>query len=130
MKFFLLFHYCQVCLELSVFVYTVFVVPHQIFTCPSGEDKEQANDAKIKFAHPGGDHLSLLNVYNAYRQSENHHVKFTQSFTACLPKMHYKGYCITLIMWYQIWARKKVFIVRIENEHSQEYFPYFIICLT
>lgn len=54
----------------KLFSSSFILVPHQIFVC-SSEDEKQGNDAKIKFAHPGGDHLSLLNVYNAYKQSEN-----------------------------------------------------------
>lgn len=34
------------------------------------EAKKQADDAKMRFAHIDGDHLSLLNVYHAYKQSE------------------------------------------------------------
>ena len=29
-----------------------------------------ADEAKMKFAHIDGDHLTLLNVYHAYKQSE------------------------------------------------------------
>jgi hypothetical protein len=28
----------------------------------------QADEAKVQFAHTDGDHLSLLNVYHAYKQ--------------------------------------------------------------
>ena len=30
--------------------------------------KQQADDKKLQFAHTDGDHLSLLNVYHAYKQ--------------------------------------------------------------
>src|SRR4051812_1782722 len=33
------------------------------------EAKKEADDAKDKFAHIDGDHLSLLNVYHAYKQN-------------------------------------------------------------
>ena len=34
------------------------------------EAKKQADEAKMRFAHIDGDHLTLLNVYHAYKQSE------------------------------------------------------------
>lgn len=34
------------------------------------EAKKAADEAKMKFAHIDGDHLTLLNVYHAYKQSE------------------------------------------------------------
>ena len=34
------------------------------------DTKKQADDAKMRFAHIDGDHLSLLNVYHAYKQSK------------------------------------------------------------
>ena len=41
----------------------------QIFVRPT-EAKQQADEAKMRFAHIDGDHLTLLNVYHAYKQSE------------------------------------------------------------
>ncbi|XP_065883366.1 putative pre-mRNA-splicing factor ATP-dependent RNA helicase PRP1 isoform X2 [Dysidea avara] len=41
----------------------------QIFMRPN-EAKKQADDAKMRFAHIDGDHLSLLNVYHAYKQNK------------------------------------------------------------
>ena len=41
------------------------------------EAKKQADDAKMRFAHIDGDHLSLLNVYHAYKQSKSHFNVFT-----------------------------------------------------
>lgn len=45
------------------------------------EAKKAADEAKMKFAHIDGDHLTLLNVYHAYKQSElnmlNHTVVYT-----------------------------------------------------
>ena len=35
------------------------------------EAKKAADEAKMKFAHIDGDHLTLLNVYHAYKQSES-----------------------------------------------------------
>lgn len=32
--------------------------------------RREADEAKAQFAHPHGDHLSLLNLYHAYRTSE------------------------------------------------------------
>ena len=34
------------------------------------EQKKAADEAKMKFAHIDGDHLTLLNVYHAFKQSE------------------------------------------------------------
>ena len=45
-----------------------FSVP-QIFVRPT-EAKQQADEAKMRFAHIDGDHLTLLNVYHAYKQSK------------------------------------------------------------
>lgn len=33
------------------------------------EVKKQADEAKMAFAHLDGDHLSMLNVYHAFKQS-------------------------------------------------------------
>ena len=41
------------------------------------EAKKQSDDAKMRFAHIDGDHLSLLNVYHAYKQSKLHFNVFT-----------------------------------------------------
>ena len=35
------------------------------------EAKKAADEAKMKFAHIDGDHLTLLNVYHAYKQSKS-----------------------------------------------------------
>lgn len=32
--------------------------------------KKAADDAKMRFAHVDGDHLTLLNVYHAFKQSK------------------------------------------------------------
>jgi hypothetical protein len=45
-----------------------FVVP-QIFVRPV-EAKKAADEAKMSFAHLDGDHLTMLNVYHAFKQSE------------------------------------------------------------
>lgn len=37
---------------------------------PNSQRKE-ADEAKAQFAHPAGDHLSLLNLYHAYKTSES-----------------------------------------------------------
>ena len=34
------------------------------------EAKKAADDCKMKFAHIDGDHLTLLNVYHAFKQSK------------------------------------------------------------
>lgn len=54
-------------ISLLVFLVT-FEVP-QCFVRPN-ETKKQADEAKMRFAHIDGDHLTLLNVYHAFKQSE------------------------------------------------------------
>lgn len=44
------------------------IVP-QCFVRPN-DTKKQADEAKMRFAHIDGDHLTLLNVYHAFKQSE------------------------------------------------------------
>lgn len=46
----------------------LFPVP-QIFMRPN-EVRKEADEAKMRFAHIEGDHLTYLNVYHAYKQSE------------------------------------------------------------
>ncbi|CAK8675524.1 unnamed protein product [Clavelina lepadiformis] len=41
----------------------------QCFVRP-GDAKKQADEAKMKFAHIDGDHLTMLNVYHAYKQNQ------------------------------------------------------------
>ena len=50
------------------FLFVHCVVP-QVFLRPN-EARKAADEAKMKFAHIDGDHLTLLNVYHAYKQSE------------------------------------------------------------
>ena len=45
-----------------------YLVP-QCFVRPN-EAKKAADDAKMRFAHIDGDHLTLLNVYHAFKQSK------------------------------------------------------------
>jgi hypothetical protein len=45
-----------------------YLVP-QCFVRPN-EMKKAADDAKMRFAHIDGDHLTLLNVFHAFKQSE------------------------------------------------------------
>ena len=40
----------------------------QVFQRP-GDQKKAADDAKMRFAHIDGDHLTLLNVYHAFKQN-------------------------------------------------------------
>ena len=46
-----------------------FLLVPQCFVRPN-EQKKAADDAKLRFAHVDGDHLSLLNVYHAFKQSK------------------------------------------------------------
>lgn len=41
----------------------------QCFVRPN-EAKKAADEAKMRFAHIDGDHLTLLNVYHAFKQSK------------------------------------------------------------
>ncbi|KAI0225509.1 DEAH-box ATP-dependent RNA helicase prp43 [Massospora cicadina] len=42
----------------------------QVFVRPR-DDRNRAEEAKAQFAHPDGDHLSLLNVYHAFKGEED-----------------------------------------------------------
>lgn len=42
----------------------------QCFVRPN-DAKKAADDAKMRFAHVDGDHLTLLNVYHAFKQSKS-----------------------------------------------------------
>jgi len=44
-----------------------YTVP-QVFVRPP-EAKKAADEAKMRFAHIDGDHLTMLNVYHAFKQS-------------------------------------------------------------
>ena len=46
----------------------VLLVP-QCFVRPT-EARKAADEAKMRFAHIDGDHLTLLNVYHAFKQSK------------------------------------------------------------
>jgi hypothetical protein len=41
-----------------------------VFMRPN-EAKRAADEAKMRFAHVDGDHLTLLNVYHAYKRNES-----------------------------------------------------------
>lgn len=45
-----------------------YLVP-QCFVRPN-DVKKAADEAKMRFAHIDGDHLTLLNVYHAFKQSK------------------------------------------------------------
>ena len=47
-----------------------FLVP-QCFVRPT-EARKVADECKMRFAHIDGDHLTLLNVYHAFKQSKWH----------------------------------------------------------
>ena len=46
-----------------------FCLVPQCFVRPT-ELRKQADECKMRFAHIDGDHLTLLNVYHAFKQSE------------------------------------------------------------
>lgn len=58
-------------IELDNFFF-YFKVP-QIFVRP-GEHKKAADEAKMSFGHIDGDHLTMLNVYHAFKQSKTTHI--------------------------------------------------------
>ena len=53
--------------QLHTILYFIFSVP-QIFVRPN-DAKQNADEAKMRFAHIDGDHITMLNVYHAYKQS-------------------------------------------------------------
>lgn len=61
-------YYCGKEVIFSIFNRKNFPVP-QCFVRPT-EAKKAADDAKARFAHIDGDHLTLLNVYHAFKQSK------------------------------------------------------------
>lgn len=59
----------------SLLVYPKFVLSFSINLVPQcfvrpNDVKKQADEAKMRFAHIDGDHLTLLNVYHAFKQSK------------------------------------------------------------
>ena len=48
---------------------SMFLVP-QVFVRPA-ETRRAADESKIQFAHMDGDHLTLLNVYHAFKQNRD-----------------------------------------------------------
>ena len=60
---------CFVLYTLTILLFCIYTVPvPQMFMYPT-EAKQQADEAKMRFAHTDGDHLSLLNVYHTYKES-------------------------------------------------------------
>ncbi|QPG72867.1 DEAH-box ATP-dependent RNA helicase prp43 [Brettanomyces nanus] len=58
------------CSEEILTVVSMLSVPN-VFVRPGGAGaRKAAEDAKMAFAHPDGDHLTLLNVYNAFNSDE------------------------------------------------------------
>ena len=55
---------------LNIKIILLFFSVPQVFLRPN-EAKKAADEAKMKFAHIDGDHLTLLNVYHAYKQSKS-----------------------------------------------------------
>lgn len=56
------------CSEEMLTIVAMLSVP-SVFIRPS-KDKKRSDDAKNIFAHPDGDHLTLLNVYHAFKSDE------------------------------------------------------------
>ncbi|VEU23867.1 DEKNAAC104902 [Brettanomyces naardenensis] len=58
------------CSEEILSIVAMLSVPN-VFVRPSGiAARKAADDAKMEFAHPDGDHLTMLNVYNAFKSSD------------------------------------------------------------
>ncbi len=51
----------------------------QCFLRPN-EAKKAADEAKMRFAHIDGDHMTMLNVYHAFKQSEQANIFTQKSF--------------------------------------------------
>lgn len=47
----------------------LFISVPQCFVRPA-DSKKTADEAKMRFAHIDGDHLTMLNVYHAFKQSK------------------------------------------------------------
>lgn len=65
----------------------------QCFVRPN-DSKKAADDAKMRFAHIDGDHLTLLNVYHAFKQSK-----------------------ISILFSYTVLGIKSVFLPDLEDPH-------------
>lgn len=55
------------CFSFVRFYFVILVPP--IFVRPN-EAREAADQAKMRFAHIDGDHLTLLNAYHSYKKSK------------------------------------------------------------
>ena len=82
----------------------LYLVP-QCFVRPN-EAKKQADEAKMRFAHIDGDHLTLLNVYHAFKQSEYRCV--TQHAKKAVNSICVQ-YCMLLVMTTHISERIKYY---------------------
>ncbi|PFX17991.1 putative pre-mRNA-splicing factor ATP-dependent RNA helicase DHX15, partial [Stylophora pistillata] len=60
---------------------------YQVFMRPN-EAKKAADEAKMKFAHSDGDHLTLLNVYHAYKQIQSAKVTRKKPRFGALPVLN------------------------------------------
>lgn len=56
-------------------IHHIHIAVPQCFVRPN-DMKKQSDESKMRFAHIDGDHLTLLNVYHAFKQSKS---KFTFS---------------------------------------------------
>lgn len=66
-----------------IFFFFFIAVP-QCFVRPN-DVKKQADEAKMRFAHIDGDHLTLLNVYHAFKQSKLKSVQIKHfTFAVCV----------------------------------------------
>lgn len=59
------------CSEEILTIVALLSVPN-VFVRPASA-KKRADECKMQFAHPDGDHLTLLNVYDGFQSDEAHH---------------------------------------------------------
>lgn len=64
------------CSEEILTIVSMLSIPN-VFIRPS-RDKKRADDAKSVFAHPDGDHITLLNVYQAFKSDEAYEIGIHQ----------------------------------------------------
>ena len=55
---------------ISITPHVKFCLVPQVFVRPA-EARRAADESKIQFAHLDGDHLTLLNVYHAFKQNKD-----------------------------------------------------------
>ncbi|KAG8810314.1 putative ATP-dependent RNA helicase dhr2 [Serendipita sp. 399] len=62
------------CTKEIVDIVSILSASSKVFFDPPTEDRETAQEARAKFFHPSGDHLTLLNVFRAFDEISAHAV--------------------------------------------------------